>query len=301
MTETNNNGWWYSICYNTWLFDKDIRNELHLLLYITGFTANTWECFASNEHLSEKFNESLVTVSRKVNKLIQKGYIDAKYEKFWAKVTKRTITVNKFDKQTSKMITDDYQKWYSTVIKNDKYTNTSNTNTSNTNTSNTKEKEDLKATAKSIFQYYKDKFWTNKRTHKRAVALTRIEQQLKTTSLKDIEKAIDLYFEGKEIREPQFIKACENFFWNEPWTKIKFIYSFLEDIKEDEVLKNTPLHHLSESELRERIWDGLEELTAFKREIMDEFKTLSKEQQESFKQNLKKVEHSILTLAWIYK
>ena len=166
---------------------------------------------------------------------------------------------------------------------------------------NRKEKEDLKATAQSIFQYYKDKFWTNKRTHKRAVALTRIEQQLKTTSLKDIEKAIDLYFEGKEIREPQFIKACENFFWNEPWTKIKFIYSFLEDIKEDEVLKNTPLYNLSESELRERIWDGLEELTAFKREIMDEFKTLSKEQQESFKQNLKKVEHSILTLAWIYK
>jgi len=64
--------------------------------------------------------------------------------------------------------------------------------------------------------YYKGKFKGNKKTHKRAVAISRILDRLKTTSEPLIYKAIDSYFETKEVSEPQFIKPCENFFGYEP-------------------------------------------------------------------------------------
>lgn len=279
------------------MFDKTIRGELALLLYITGFTANTWECFASNDHFAKKFGETPVTISRKVKKLIDRGYITATYEKEGSKVIKRTITVNKFDKQITEMLTARYQKWYSTVIKNDKDTNTSVTNTSITK----EEKEKQEATAIRIYDYYKSKFWSSKKTHKRKVALERIKQRLKLTSEPLITKAIDAYFRTKDISEPVFIKPCENFFWYEPWTRFKFIEGYLDDIKEEEQLKETSLDALTEVQLKERIGGTIESISAFKKEIRGEFEALSDNEKESFKEMFKKVEGEVLREAWIYK
>lgn len=295
MTKQNNG--WYSICYNTWMFDKDIRSELALLLYITGFTANTWECFASNQHFAEKFDESLVTISRKVNKLIKKGYVEASYEKLWTKVTKRTITVNKFDKCLSEMITDGYQKWCETVIKNDTYTNTSITKTSITK----EDKIKKQTTAQQIFDYYKAKFWVNKKAHKRAVALDRIVARLELTSEPLIIKAIDSYFSEKDITEPVYIKPCENFFWNVPWTKHKFIEGFLDDIKDEEDLKLIPLQDLSESQMRIRIWYSLEEIRTFKTSINDEFAQLNSEEKIRVKELFKKIENDVMRELGLYQ
>lgn len=279
------------------MFDKTIRGELALLLYITGFTANTWECFASNDHFAKKFGETPVTISRKVKKLIDRGYITATYEKEGSKVVKRTITVNKFDKQITEMITGRYQEWYSTVIKNDKDTNTSITNTSITK----EEKEKQEATAIRIYDYYKSKFWSFKKPHKRKVSLDRIKQRLKLSSEPLIIKAIDAYFRTKDISETQFIKPCENFFWYEPWTKFKFIETFLDDIKEEEQLKNTCLQDITELQLKERIGGTLESISAFKKEIRGEFEALSDKEKETFKEMFKKVEEEVLREAGIYR
>ena len=297
MKEETNNGWGYSICYNTWMFDKTIKNELPLLLYITGFTANNWQCFASNQHFAEKFGDSIDTISRKVNNLIKKGYIKAQYIREGAKVIKRIITIDENDVATSKMTTDGRQKWHSTDVKNDE-----DTITSITNTSITKEKAlDLKTTAQNILDYYKAKFWTNKKAHKRAVAIDRILARLKLTSEPLIIKAIDTYFTEKDITEPQYIKPCENFFWNVPWTKHKFIDGFLDDIKDTEALAEIPLEALSESQLRIRTGYSIAGFRAFREASSEEFWKLTKEQQVKFKELMKKVEDDVMREIGIYQ
>ncbi len=294
MTEQNNG--WYSICYNTWMFDKDIKNELPLLLYITGFTANTWECFASNQHFAEKFGDSIDTISRKVNKLIKKGYVKAQYIREGAKVVKRIITVGKNDVTTSKMTTHERQKWHSTDVKND-----GDTNTSITNTSITKEKAlELKTTAQQILEYYKAKFKPKTKTHKRAVALDRIVARLGLTAEPLIYAAIDSYFSEKDITEPIYIKPCENFFWNVPWTKHKFIEGFLDDAKEEEELKLVPLQDLSESQMRIRIGYSLADIRSFKMSINDEFSKLSSEDQKRVKELFKKIEDEVMRELGLY-
>ena len=297
MKEETNNGWWYSICYNTWMFDKTIKNELPLLLYITGFTANNWQCFASNQHFAEKFGDSIDTISRKVNNLIKKGYIKAQYIREGAKVIKRIITIDENDVTTSKMTTDGRHKWLSTDVKND-----GDTITSITNTSITKEKAlNLKTTAQKILDYYKSKFWTNKKAHKRAVAIDRILARLKLTSEPLIIKAIDTYFTEKDITEPQFVKPCENFFWNVPWTKHKFIDGFLDDIKDTEALAEIPLEALSESQLRIRIGGSLWSIRAFKTSVKDEYFELDFVEQVKFKELLKKVEDLVMREIGLYQ
>ena len=98
-----------------------------------------------------------------------------------------------------------------------------------------------------------------------------------------------------------YIKPCENFFWYEPGTKIKFIEGFLDDIKEEEQLKETCLQDLSESQLKERIWDTLESVSSFKREIRDEFTKLTETEKNRFKAMFKKVEEEVLREAGIYR
>lgn len=161
--------------------------------------------------------------------------------------------------------------------------------------------EDSSTTANKILEYYKSKFWSNRKTHKKKVALDRIKQRLSLTPEPLIIKAIDDYFRTKEISEPMYIKPCENFFWYEPGTKIKFIEGFLDDIKEEEQLKETCLQDLSESQLKERIGSTLESVSSFKREIKDEFTKLTETEKNRFKAMFKKVEEEVLREAGIYR
>ena len=85
----------YSVCSNAWAIDKDIKNELGLLLIISSLCADKGYCWATNEYLSNLFEESQENISRKVKKLEEKGYIKVDYERNGTQITKRIITIDK--------------------------------------------------------------------------------------------------------------------------------------------------------------------------------------------------------------
>lgn len=113
----------YSICFNEWALDKDIKNELGLLLIISSLTAQEGYCFASNAYFAKLFNTNETTISRKLKLLEAKNYISIEYHKRGTEVISRHVRL-------SKMITDHYQKCQPTVIKNDKDNNISINNIS---------------------------------------------------------------------------------------------------------------------------------------------------------------------------
>jgi len=133
----------YAICLNEWLDDPKISSELNLLLRISSLTAEKGYCYASNQYFSDKMDLSLISISRKIKKLKDLGYINIEYEKRGCEVVRRFIrlnnkssTINKnVNRRLSKMLTDDYQKCYSTINKNVKDNNISNNNTNINNTS----------------------------------------------------------------------------------------------------------------------------------------------------------------------
>ena len=109
-----NNG--YSICFNEWTLDKDIKNELSLLLIISSLTAEKGYCYASNKYLGELFDIDESMVSKKIKKLERKGYIEVEYTKIGNVVSSRIIRL-------SKMTT--------AIVKNDKENNISINNKEN--------------------------------------------------------------------------------------------------------------------------------------------------------------------------
>lgn len=111
----------YSICFNEWALDKSINGELGLLLIISSLCAEKGYCFASNDYFANLFNEHETTISRKIRKLSEKGYITVQYEKRGAEIKNRVIRL-------AKLLTDDYQICYSTISKNAKENNISNIN-----------------------------------------------------------------------------------------------------------------------------------------------------------------------------
>lgn len=113
----------YSICFNEWALNKDIKSELGLLLIISSLTAESGYCYASNNYLAKLFNIDEVSISRKLSKLVSKGYINIDYKRRGAEVVNREIRL-------TKMLTDDLQKNQSTINKNVKDNNISSNNIS---------------------------------------------------------------------------------------------------------------------------------------------------------------------------
>ena len=85
----------YSICFNEWALDKDIKNELGLLLIISSLCATRGYCFASNSYFAKLFDIDEVSVSRKLKILEDKKYITIEYKKQGYRVTERIIKVTK--------------------------------------------------------------------------------------------------------------------------------------------------------------------------------------------------------------
>ena len=106
----------YCICFNKWVLDTRIKNELPLLLIISSLTAKTGECFAGNKYFADLFNCTEVSVSQKINKLIELGYISAEYEKRGAEIKKRILRLKNF-------LTDDLNIFYPTIKKDFKDNN----------------------------------------------------------------------------------------------------------------------------------------------------------------------------------
>lgn len=110
----------YSICLNEWALDKDIKNELGLLLIISSLCAKGY-CYATNTYFKELFDIPEETISRKIKKLEEKRYITVEYEKRGCEIIRRIIRL-------TKMSIDNYQKCQSTIDENVKGNNINNKN-----------------------------------------------------------------------------------------------------------------------------------------------------------------------------
>lgn len=129
----------YSICLNEWALDKEIKNELNILVIISSLTAKKGYCYASNKWFAELFGIDEVSVSRKIKKLEQAGYITIDYKKRGFEVTNREIrltrmlsTINEnVNRPLTEMLSDDSQDCYPTINKNVNYNNTIINNTNN--------------------------------------------------------------------------------------------------------------------------------------------------------------------------
>lgn len=116
----------YSICFNRWALDKEIKNELNLLLIISSLCAREGYCYASNKYLAELFNITEISISNKIKKLEKENYIEIEYEKRGCEVISRKIRLKN-------ILIDDYKKIIPTIKKDFKDNNISNNNTSNNN------------------------------------------------------------------------------------------------------------------------------------------------------------------------
>lgn len=114
----------YSICFNEWALDKEIKNELGLLLIISSLCAEKGYCFASNKYFSQLFDIPEQTISRKIKLLENKKYITIEYKKRGCEIIERNIRL-------TKLLIDDKQKCVSTINKNVKDNNININNTSN--------------------------------------------------------------------------------------------------------------------------------------------------------------------------
>lgn len=133
----------YSICFNEWALDTRIKNELNLLLIISSLTAEQGYCFANNKYFADLFRIDEISVSRKIKKLENLGYISIDYTKRGCEVVDRKIRL-------TKMLIHDLQKNQSTINKNVKDNNINN----NIKENNIKEKFSP-PTLEEVIEYFK--------------------------------------------------------------------------------------------------------------------------------------------------
>ena len=114
----------YSICLNKWALDKNIKNELGLLLIISSLCAEKGYCFASNEYLAQQFNETTQSISNKIKKLERGNYISIEYIKRGCEILRREIRLKN-------IYIDDIKSFIPTIKKDFKDNNISINNISN--------------------------------------------------------------------------------------------------------------------------------------------------------------------------
>ena len=136
----------YSICFNEWALDQDIKNELGLLLIISSLTAEKGYCYAGNEYFSKLFNVEQETISRKIKKLEDKKYITIDYKKRGCQILSREIRLTKIS-------IDDYQKYQSTIDEKVKEKNISINNININKKENKKRKVFKKPSLEEIQKY----------------------------------------------------------------------------------------------------------------------------------------------------
>ena len=89
-----NNG--YALCLNKWVLDKEIKNELSLLLIISSLCAEKGYCWASNKYLANIFGVTEQSISNKIKKLEKKEYLTIEYEKKSCEVISRKLRLKNF-------------------------------------------------------------------------------------------------------------------------------------------------------------------------------------------------------------
>ena len=94
----------YGISLNEWVLDNDIKNELRLILIISSLSANKGFSNATNTYFAELFEETEESISRKINKLIKKGYLEVEYDKKGTAVIGRRLRLTKLSMADDKII-----------------------------------------------------------------------------------------------------------------------------------------------------------------------------------------------------
>ena len=79
-----------------WILDKNIRNELRVLITITGLSREQGYCWASNKYLAEFLSETESSISKKIKRLEQAGYLDITYKKEGYRVVNRELRLSNF-------------------------------------------------------------------------------------------------------------------------------------------------------------------------------------------------------------
>lgn len=102
----------YSISFNKWVLDKNIKNELRLLLIISSLSARDGYCFASNKYLAELFDETEVSISNKIKKLEKYNYIEIEYVKTGIIITSRRIRLKNILMADKKLFNGTIKKYF---------------------------------------------------------------------------------------------------------------------------------------------------------------------------------------------
>lgn len=176
----------YSVCFNEWALDKSIKSELGLLLIISGLTAEKGYCYASNEYFAKKFNLEPETISRRISKLKDKGYIKLEFKKEGNYIKSRKIRLTKTSLPLNKNVNGSLdENVIGSLDENVKENITSINNTRENNTS-----ENLLA-----FQFLKTEY------------PTRFEQEFQMKfykSIKNKQKFVDDFNSTVEIEELKY-------------------------------------------------------------------------------------------------
>lgn len=85
----------YTICKNEWALDKNIKDELGLLIIIAGLSKKNGYCYATNSYLADLFKVNKITISRKLKKLVDFNYITINYLKKGNRYIGRQIRLTK--------------------------------------------------------------------------------------------------------------------------------------------------------------------------------------------------------------
>lgn len=189
----------YSLCQNKWALNKEIKNELPLLLIISCLTAKTGYCMAKNKYFSELFSEHETCISRKIKKLEEKGYITIEYIKRGCEIKDRKIRL-------AKIITDDYQNCQPTISKIVKDNNISINNTSINKENILKEKNEKILESFELFwkEYPKQRAGNKQKSFK---AYCRVIKEKRSDEDKLLE-AVKNYAKSEEVSRG-FAKGCE--------------------------------------------------------------------------------------------
>lgn len=199
----------YSICFNKWALDKDIKNELNLLLIISSLCAEKGYCWATNEYLGKLFDISEETISRKLKILENKNYIIIEYKKRGCEVIERKIRLTKIS-------IDDYQKYQSTIDENVKENNISVINNININNKENIIKEssnDLENEFEILWKMYP------KKQGKTSALKSYIRARKKGVGVEIITIGLQKYLDYIKIKgtDIQYIKNGSTWFNQECW------------------------------------------------------------------------------------
>lgn len=165
-------------------------NEKLLYGEVTALCSSSGECWASNKFFAELYGVHITNVSRWVNSLVDKGYLESQlvYKEGTKEIEKRILRLSSVSKNVK---TPNSKNVKTSISKNAKENNTSINNTSMNNNILSSNLDDTKGKAVEIIDYLNEK--AGKRfSHKTKETAKHINARLKDGyTVEDFKRVID--------------------------------------------------------------------------------------------------------------